>query len=702
MNFTYLKMDLGSIDNPQILTEKEIKVLVYIYEHQIDHSLSGYISTESGYISAYHKFALESLGLVVLIDNSHIETSDYSLVASKTLINEGESVQIKTNGVTAATLKWYIKNIAISGVSGVLATTIKNRISLSQQGVLSCDKPEENSSWAATVTIATYPFYLSNPSEISAQEKTTTVNIQGIAAKEIVITLDNPQLSEGESTVLSAEVLPTTCTKTVDKIEFSAEYGSILGFTYTAPTSRNTDTIRAEGLVMGDYITGYYQLAMSVAAVSPTSNPVLWNALLSAYPDRFGNEGRNSIKSEELAVIQDVTDLLAILKASTVGFTFDEFRYFTAITKMPNPTDEGGCLAGSLIESIVFPDSIDEVGGEEHYFTFSGTEKQYLLMGDFAGCQQLHSVDFGKGVLTVSGSLNQDGSDQYKGNLSYIASGAFAMCPRLVNINFGNVRTISSGRSTISTGGARYLIDGAFAKCTTLTKVSSTTIRTLTVENTTTGHKDNYLGAFSDCTRLSTFDLPALRTIVTPDSFTSPFRNTALSDTSKFALTQIGVRSFQYADNLNVLDLTNCTIPTFNLTFDHYGLDNSRNNNMPLTTIIMPKGKMILNTPTYWCRRTEIDTLDFATNGTEVTKITSVMCSGTDRILSHLYFPQRTIPSLSKGNYLWDNATQHIERVFVPDDLVDAYKASTGWNEYVELGGEILPASDMSKYGFEV
>lgn len=160
-----------------------------------------------------------------------------------------------------------------------------------------------------------------------------------------------------------------------------------------------------------------------------------------------------------------ITDLGQAFKGNTQITSFDELKYFTALTAISESEFEG-C---SDLVSIILPENITSIGNS----AFSGCNnlasvtipKNVSAIGNscFSGCGNLSSVAIPNGVTTIENSVFSGCSKLVSVTIPYsvttIGDNAFASCSSLAAITIpGNVTTVG---------------DGAFQNCNLLTTVTA-------------------------------------------------------------------------------------------------------------------------------------------------------------------------------------------------------------------------------------
>lgn len=313
----------------------------------------------------------------------------------------------------------------------------------------------------------------------------------------------------------------------------------------------------------------FKELSMESIVITSDSNAPLmtamYNAGLASNPDYMTKS-----EAEKVTTLNDI-DFTNVV-------SFDEFKYFTGVTEIPNKC----FLKNTSLTSIICPDSLVTIGDQA-----------------FSTCSNLSYIKIGKYVTSI-------------GNL------AFAACPKLTNIvipNFvtsiGQMTFQYSGLKSIKLGNSLTSIgDYTFYNCNNLTTInisdSVTTIgksvfqysglTSIVIPNsvTTIG---NY--AFKNCSSLTTITIPDSVTSIGVSAFDSCRGLTSVSIGN--SVTSIGNWAFDSCSNLSLITCLATIAPTVeSSTFgsnDRYAGRNTYN--QEINKLKVPQGATGYDTG-YW------------------------------------------------------------------------------------------------------
>lgn len=206
----------------------------------------------------------------------------------------------------------------------------------------------------------------------------------------------------------------------------------------------------------------------------------------------FDTNKDNELSYEEAAAVTD----LSVLKLSGKAIKwFNEFQYFTAVTKIPSSMFSG-CTA---LRSIVLPDGIIEIGS--YAFSSCSSLKEIILpeslttigSNAFSSCKDIKSMIIPNTVNKIDdGAFNNCtslSSITLSNNISSIEAHVFSGCTSLLSVNIPK--------------GVTYIEDRAFSGCTSLISVDLPD----GLIGISKGLYDN-AGAFQDCISLSSITIP--------------------------------------------------------------------------------------------------------------------------------------------------------------------------------------------------
>lgn len=288
---------------------------------------------------------------------------------------------------------------------------------------------------------------------------TCTVNVAPsyVAVSEVSLNHSTLELLEGESTTLSATILPEKATNknviwtSSDTSVIIVDNGKVTAIkegtaTITVTTEDGNKSATCEVAVLHDE----YNDAIVFA------DEIMKEVCVSA----FDTNGDGELSYKEAAYVRDLTTLQIDTKITS----FDEFKHFISVTQIPRE-----CFAETRLETITLPNSIESIAYEA-----------------FKNCKDLSNIILSEGLATIG-------------------ENAFWGCTNLTEIHLPNsVREIGISAfydcritSVIIPEGVKVIEADLFKYCTKLTNV--------TIPN---GVKSIGDSAFGACLSLSSLTIP--------------------------------------------------------------------------------------------------------------------------------------------------------------------------------------------------
>lgn len=701
VNFAFSK----DVNNPTIInTNREVNsLLALINDENVNLELSGYLYKETLFKSQYTALShFSGLSGERQVQYDRLINDEYSITTAKELIAEGESTKLIVSGsVVASSLVASISHsITISyAPSGMTDIQIRNAVTSRvkfENGVLSCAPSQENASWTDTVTIEVYPLGFEND---QSQHRTCMVTIAAKAITSIAVGgLDN--LTAGQTALANVLVFPEDHTKAYNRnnVRWSVKEGNgtIDGNgMYVAPSKMGTYSVDAELTVypssgFEDILSASTQITIHGVLFDNEHNVVVFEAMKQAYPSLAD---RTAISTFDVQDIDDIAPLFTILKAEPRNFSFDEFEYFTSVKVLPTSTsfDDDGCMAESNITSITFPPNLISIGGNDvssngafgNWVFTSYPSKVDYCFGSFSHCLKLASVNFGTGVKNISGgSIKTGDQSAYGYHKCYL--GAFAGCTALQTIVWGNVESVTNGYvdndKDVNCSFVEILI-GAFCGCTSLVLPNTGNVKTLGSDTISIFANDiSYSTPFKSAVfygvNLDNTKFPNV-TALGRDAFKDDIFSTTI-DLSNSKVTQIdfGSRLFHYS-TISTLILPNTTMAFVgNCNSNATWVWNNKGTKPTNATIISSPNTVITSLSSYLLTR----------SGSA-----SYWSTNSGIYLPYLHIPNKSIVCSYGSCALAGNSASSAPQstkcpiVIVPDNMVDRYKAASGWSFYQSL-----------------
>ena len=288
---------------------------------------------------------------------------------------------------------------------------------------------------------------------------TCTVNVAPsyVAVSEVSLNHSTLELLEGESTTLSATILPEKATNknviwtSSDTSVIIVDNGKVTAIkegtaTITVTTEDGNKSATCEVTVLHDEYNDPIVFA----------DEIMKEMCVSA----FDTNGDGELSYKEAAYVRDLTTLQIDTKITS----FDEFKHFISVTQIPRE-----CFAETRLETITLPNSIESIAYEA-----------------FKNCKDLSNIILSEGLATIG-------------------ENAFWGCTNLTEIHLPNsVREIGISAfydcritSVIIPEGVKVIEADLFKYCTKLTNV--------TIPN---GVKSIGDSAFGACLSLSSLTIP--------------------------------------------------------------------------------------------------------------------------------------------------------------------------------------------------
>lgn len=254
MALNTVKLNGGTAGNPVVLSARQVNGLVALYkDSNVTKDCSGYVKAASGKLTKSEYIYIQNLGFTIV---DTITTADeFTLyAANNNVVYEGKSVQLYSTGIDIKDLVLTVVAHEIVITSGAISEeVIKNRIHISETGLVTVDDAEENATWQDVITIQAYPNFdptnkilISNP-----------ITIKGIAMSGVSIVAANSVIIGGKINV-EVNTLPTDNSKNNYRLELSANDGVINNNIYNAPDTPVETAIIAECFLFGGNVATFH------------------------------------------------------------------------------------------------------------------------------------------------------------------------------------------------------------------------------------------------------------------------------------------------------------------------------------------------------------------------------------------------------------------------------------------------------------
>ena len=254
MALNTVKLNGGTAGNPVVLSARQINGLIALYkDSNVTKDCSGYVKAASGKLTKSEYIYIQNLGFTI-VDTVTTPDKFTLYAANNNILYEGKSVQLYSTGID---IKDLVLSVAIHEIvinSGAISEeVIKNRIHISETGLVTVDDAEENATWKDVITIQAYPSFdptnkvlISNP-----------ITIKGVAMSGVNITVASSVIIGGRLNV-EVNILPEDHSKNNYRLSVFANDGTISNNTYIAPTYKVETAIVAECFLFGGNLATFH------------------------------------------------------------------------------------------------------------------------------------------------------------------------------------------------------------------------------------------------------------------------------------------------------------------------------------------------------------------------------------------------------------------------------------------------------------
>lgn len=342
----------GTTDNPVVLSSTQIKTLVNMINDENFVYDFGGCVTSENGIFTKGEYNQLTFGGFNVIYTT-LTPDEFSVEPVNPEINEGESTKLITNGIISKLVKFEISNVSVKD-NIITNSEFKNRCSVDDNGVLHIAPAEENLDWEAEVNILAYPSYSSK-----AEGRSCTVKVNAVKITEIFFDSSVPEIVDKIiPTTLAIKSYPANNTKTYT-VSFSAINGIIDGSFYSS-NNNIEDTITATANVLGNILTVSKNVIVDDVILDDVlKNPLVFSSLKKAInlsDDVHNFKISDARQTTDAQVTSILKQLASDYNKNEHIITFNEFKYFkcNAITIEQNYKG----ISFSDLSEITFPDSL--------------------------------------------------------------------------------------------------------------------------------------------------------------------------------------------------------------------------------------------------------------------------------------------------------------------------------------------------------
>ena len=382
----------------------------------------------------------------------------------------------------------------------------------------------------------------------------------------------------------------------------------------------------------------------------------------------FDTDKDGELSYIEAAAVTDERQLQSAFGSIKTYKSFDEFQYFTGITRIPDNMFEGWILT-----SIILPESIKTIGRSAFKGCTKLTSSIVIPEGMtsvpfslFEGCAKLSSVTIPEGVTKIDSyafcGCSSMTSILIPEGVATLGYEAFSGCTALVSIDIPASVTSIDLR--------------AFFGCTSLTSInipeSVTSISTST---------------FSGCTSLSSIYIPESVTSISHRAF---FGCTSLTSINiPESVTSVGEEAFCGCVSLASINIPESVTSIGNCVF--YGCTN-------LTSVYMPESVVSIGVYSFFeCSSLvsiaipeSVSSIGYQAFGGCTNLASIIIPESVTEIGGYAFCGCNSLTSItimaiivpSGAGDMFDVATNC--PIYVPEESVEAYKTSQYWNAYAD------------------
>ena len=359
-----------------------------------------------------------------------------------------------------------------------------------------------------------------------------------------------------------------------------------------------------------------------------------------------------SLKNVEIsASVTDIGTYVFSDCTSLTNVTFEEGSQLTTIG------EQAFCRCTNL-ESIEMPASMTTIGD----YTFEGCISLESIeipagvttigAGVFDACTSLATVIFeGNGQLvSIGAGIFRDctslASIEIPASLTHIGAWAFDGCTNLTSVTFERNSQLTSINA------------GAFRDCTSLASIEIPAGITSI---------DNYI--FKNCTSLSSIAFPASVTTIGTDAFYACKGLTSVTFAEGSQLTAIGKNAFYWCTSL-----TSIAIPANVTSIGEAAFYNCES----LASVIFAESSQ-LNTigKSVFCFCKCLTSIELPAGVTSIGEKLFYACMGLASVTIH------STTMVAFQTSMFDQCGE-MKAIYVPAELVDSYKAASGWSDFAD------------------
>jgi len=445
---------------------------------------------------------------------------------------------------------------------------------------------------------------------------------------------------------------------------------------------------------------------------------------------RFDKNQDGELTYEEISTVTDVEGLFEEQKSIV---SFDEFEYFSSVSKIPSlffancknlvsvklpdsVREIGsrafeGCVS---LESVVIPEGVenDDRYGDYYGYWFSQctalktvslpSTLKYLPYGCFSGCTSLTEISIPEGITAIPSDCFRGCSAlktvNYKTPIEYVGGRAFAGCVLIDEFDLSAVKEIeplafsSTGLKTVTIPESVTVIpEGTFAGCTALETVNLHTGVSEIGENAfgCDGNDYYYESTGATCSSLKTIDLTNVKVLGERAFYGSGLTEVTIPK----AITKIPSHAFCACESLKTVNLHESLTSIGSYAFGGSETYDYETGNYlikgctSLKNVDLPESLLVIydNAFSYSAIAGEL------IEGTEVVALN--IPEGVSKIAYNAFSGCTNLAAVKMNTSLVPegyNMFPSTTVVYVPEDAVDTYKASD-WGDYT-----ILPYAMMN------
>lgn len=208
----------GTAENPIPLQQRHINAIIKAgYDADLDATIEGYFSPQSGSIYAHEKYRIENLFPNARVLAEHVLESSFEIGCDYTDVNEGGFIDFWVTGMDINDLKVEVEhNLTVTDYGGLsyndILALVKSRTRI-EGTTIYVDGPQENCGWRDVITVNVCPVY--EDMKTSQYRQYFSIIAHAIAVKDVEMQCGDTygKVKMNELTDIKCTILPLNHTK---------------------------------------------------------------------------------------------------------------------------------------------------------------------------------------------------------------------------------------------------------------------------------------------------------------------------------------------------------------------------------------------------------------------------------------------------------------------------------------------------------